>query len=51
MKYILIYFSFQFSLDKVNAEEFLEVYKGVVHEYPVNNSLLFFSIILEYLYS
>lgn len=23
-----------FSLDKVNAEEFLEVYKGVVHEYP-----------------
>ncbi len=29
--------SFQFSLDKVNAEEFLEVYKGVVHEYSVNN--------------
>jgi len=29
-------FCFQFSLDKVNAEEFLEVYKGVVHEYPVN---------------
>lgn len=28
---------FQFSLDKVNAEEFLEVYKGVVHEYPVSN--------------
>jgi hypothetical protein len=26
----------QFSLDKVNAEEFLEVYKGVVHEYPVS---------------
>ncbi|CAF1518065.1 unnamed protein product [Adineta steineri] len=23
-----------YSLDKVNAEEFLEVYKGVVHEYP-----------------
>ncbi len=36
---IFIYlFSFQFSLDKVNAEEFLEVYKGVVHEYPVINS-------------
>lgn len=29
-------FAVQFSLDKVNAEEFLEVYKGVVHEYPVS---------------
>ncbi len=40
MKYVFIDFSFQFSLDKVNAEEFLEVYKGVVHEYPVNNSFV-----------
>lgn len=33
---LLFFFSLQFNLDKVNAEEFLEVYKGVVHEYPVS---------------
>uniref|UniRef100_A0A3B1K946 Nucleoside diphosphate kinase homolog 7 n=1 Tax=Astyanax mexicanus TaxID=7994 RepID=A0A3B1K946_ASTMX len=30
-----IQFSLQFSLDRANAEEFLEVYKGVVTEYTV----------------
>lgn len=27
---------FQFNLGRANAEEFLEVYKGVVSEYPVS---------------
>lgn len=26
----------QFSMDRANAEEFFEVYKGVVAEYPVS---------------
>lgn len=32
----------QFSVDRANAEEFYEVYKGVVSEYPVsiNTTLL-----------
>lgn len=30
------FFFFQFNLDRANAEEFFEVYKGVVSEYPVS---------------
>ena len=36
---MLTLFNLQFHLERANAEEFHEVYKGVVNEYKVSDSL------------
>lgn len=37
-----VFIMFQFNVDRANAEEFLEVYKGVVAEYTVSKGCLTF---------
>lgn len=40
--FILFFITLQFNMDQANAEEFLEVYKGVVAEYTVSMGCLTF---------
>ena len=37
--YVFLFLKIQFNMDRINVEEFYEVYKGVVSEYNVSTEV------------